>query len=94
MSTPSSIMSQTPNPTSDLQECEKCNDALHAILDNQATPEEKAFLETHIESCAACFEQYEVEKQIRATIKEKLINRVIPIDLKEAIRSKVFESTS
>lgn len=62
---------------------------LHLMLDNEATEEQKQYVNKHIDSCMICFEQYEVEKQIRDLIKSKIANQPVPSDLINQIRSKI-----
>ncbi|MEQ8470941.1 MAG: anti-sigma factor [Marinoscillum sp.] len=73
-------------------EFKKCLEILHLMLDNEANQEQENYLTTHIENCMYCFEQYEVEKQIRELLKTKLANQTVPADLAQAIRLKVFQS--
>lgn len=67
----------------------KCMDILHLMLDNEATREQEQFVKDHIETCMVCFEQYEVEKQIRDLIRSKITNQPVPSDLIHQIRSKI-----
>ncbi|MEQ9306717.1 MAG: anti-sigma factor [Marinoscillum sp.] len=73
-------------------EFKKCLEILHLLLDNEATPNQEDYLNAHIEKCMYCFEQYEVEKQIRELLRTKLANQTVPPDLAQAIRVKVFQS--
>jgi anti-sigma factor (TIGR02949 family) len=72
---------------------EKCLEILYLMLDNEATEEEKSYLNDHIESCMLCFEQYEVEKQIRSLIKSKITNQPVPSGLINQIRTKIQTNT-
>lgn len=78
--------------TSDCVEFDKCLKILHLMLDNEASQEQEEYLKHHIEKCMVCFEQYEVERQIRQLLRNKLVNQQVPTDLAESIRNKVFES--
>lgn len=73
-------------------EFEKCLGILYLMLDNEANHEQEVYIHTHIEKCMVCFEQYEVEKQIRQLLKTKLANQEVPQDLAHSIRAKVFQS--
>lgn len=59
------------------------------MLDNEATPNQEDFFNSHIEKCMVCFAHYNVEKQIRELLKTKLNNKAIPSSLAEDIRSKI-----
>lgn len=74
-------------------EFRNCLTILHLMLDNEATDEQEEYLNAHIENCMYCFEQYEVEKQIRELLKTKLSKQEVPADLAQTIRSKVFQSS-
>ncbi|WP_421875694.1 anti-sigma factor [Marinoscillum sp.] len=73
-------------------EFNKCLEILHLMLDNEASDDQEQYLHAHIENCMFCFEQYEVEKQIRELLKTKLANQVVPSGLAQSIRTKVFQS--
>ncbi len=73
-------------------EFKKCLEILHLMLDNEATDDQEQYLNSHIEACMYCFEQYEVEKQIRELLKVKLANQTVPSGLAQSIRTKVFQS--
>ncbi len=62
------------------------------MLDNEASEEEEGYLHTHIEKCMVCFEQYEVEKQIRVLLKTKLDQKPLPSGLAESIKEKISQS--
>ncbi|RED99516.1 anti-sigma factor [Marinoscillum furvescens] len=87
-------MSETPakKGKSDCVEFDKCLKILHLMLDNEASLEQENYLKQHIEKCMVCFEQYEVERQIRQLLRNKLTNQQVPSDLAQSIRNKVFES--
>ncbi len=74
------------------KEYDKCLEILHLMLDNEASADEEAYLKSHIDKCMVCFEQYEVEKEIRILIKTKITNQPVPLDLAYQIRSKIFKS--
>lgn len=76
----------------DCKEYEKCLEYLHLMLDNEATEAQEKYLKNHLEHCMVCFEQYEVERQIRELLKTKLINQKVPDNLAAAIRTRVFQS--
>lgn len=74
-------------------EFKKCLEILHLMLDNEASDEQESYMNAHIENCMFCFEQYEVEKQIRELLRTKLTRQEVPADLAQTIRSKVFQSS-
>ena len=62
------------------------------MLDNEASPEDEAFLMTHIEQCACCLKEYELEQQLRTMIKAKMDKKEVPEDLAKSIRNKILQS--
>ncbi len=74
------------------KEYAQCLEYLHLMLDNEATKEQKTFLMDHIDKCMVCFEQYEVEKQLRLLIKTGVTSQPVPVDLANQIKNKVFQS--
>lgn len=81
-------MSNHSGPT-DCKEFNKCMEILELMLDNEASKEEEQYVNTHIDKCLVCFEQYEVEKEIRELIKTKLSNLPVPADLANQIRTQI-----
>lgn len=59
------------------------------MLDNEATPNQEEFFNSHIENCMVCFAHYNVEKQIRQLIKSKMNNKSVPSALANEIRGKI-----
>ncbi len=78
--------------SSNCKEFTKCLEYLYLMLDNEATTTQKDYLMKHMESCMVCFEQYEVEKQLRELLKGNLASQPVPADLAQVIRLKVFQS--
>lgn len=72
-------------------EFQKCLKVLYLMLDEEASQEEEAYLMEHVEKCLFCFEQYEVEKQIRDLLKTKIAKMSVPSDLVDSIRSKISQ---
>lgn len=69
---------------------DKCLSILNLMLDNESSAEQEHFFYSHIENCMVCFAHYNVEKQIRLLLKTKLNNKVVPDQLAQDIRSKIF----
>jgi anti-sigma factor (TIGR02949 family) len=70
----------------------ECFEMLQAILDGEATPQEKEhFLKEHLEQCMPCYKNYNLEVAIRELIKNKCTKHA-PQDLVDAIRQKVLQN--
>lgn len=72
-------------------EFEKCLKILYLMLDNEASQQEEQYLYGHIDNCMVCFEQYEVEKQIRLLLKTKMDQMPLPSGLAENIKEKISQ---
>ena len=74
-------------------DCQFCLEVLHAVLDEEATLEQKCFFYSHIAQCVHCLDCYEVDKSIQETIKFKIAKMQVPGDLADCIKSKINETT-
>ncbi len=74
------------------KESVKCIEILHLMLDNEASSQEEDYLRDHLDSCLPCLKNYEVESQIRNILRTKLEKREVPLDLLNAIKSKITVS--
>jgi len=69
---------------------EKCLSILNLMLDNEATPEQEAFFNSHIKNCMICFAHFNIEKQLRKLIKTKVNRKPIPEELASQIRDNIM----
>ena len=60
------------------------------MLDNEATENQEAFFNSHIEKCMVCFAHYNIECQIRQLIKTKTDHKPIPEELASQIRNRII----
>lgn len=74
-------------------DCREFLEILHLMLDNEATKEQVELLRAHLSKDEGCLQTYQLEKEIRMLIKEKLIMQPVPPDLVQNIRKKIFRST-
>ena len=70
-------------------DCEKVIGLVQAIIDDEATEEEKEFFEKHIRNCSSCREIYNCEKDIINCVKEKMARKNCPQSLKDSIKAKL-----
>lgn len=74
---------------------DKCPDSdkyiyiIRQMLDQEASEKEEAFLMDHIEDCAPCLKEYQLEQQIRTLIKSKFDRKSVPEELAIDIRAKI-----
>lgn len=82
-------MKEEDKKSSTCSEFNKCLEILYLMLDNEASEEQEDYLNKHFEKCLFCFEQYEVEKQIRELIKTKIAKMPVPAGLATSIKTKI-----
>lgn len=75
--------------TNEKSGCEKFVDLIQLLLDNEADGKQKKYISDHIEECAPCLDQLEVEKEFRGLFKDKIIKKEVPADLINAIKTKI-----
>jgi len=77
-------------PDCSCSDFDKCLKILNLILDNEASADQEAFFNAHIEKCMVCFAHYNVERQIRQLIRTKVNHQSVPSALAEEIRGKII----
>lgn len=65
--------------------CEEVIAHLFAYLDDEIDPEKRAYIESHLEECRACFSRAEFEKALRAKVKQ-LGDKEAPAKLRQRVR--------
>lgn len=71
-----------------------CEDTLRRLddyLDRELSPAEIAEISSHLEDCAACAEEVEVESRVLREVREKLRRIALPPDLMKRICAKLTE---
>lgn len=78
----------------DCPEQNECLKMLQAILDGEATVEQKDhFIKHHLEECLPCYHNYNLELTIRQLLKKKCCSEA-PQELVDSIKSKVIQNLS
>ncbi len=67
-----------------------CIEMLNLVLDDEATEQQKADFEKHMEQCMPCYENYKLDVVIKQLIKKTCCGKKVPQTMVEEIRSKVF----
>ncbi|MEM9327632.1 MAG: zf-HC2 domain-containing protein [Bacteroidota bacterium] len=70
-------------------ECEKFIELISLMLDNEASSEEEEYLAQHVDDSAPCLEKLESEKEYREMLKKKIGMKEVPVDLINAIKTKI-----
>ena len=63
------------------------------MLDKEASEEQESFFSNHIDACLSCFDNYELERQIKDLIKKKITNQPVPPGLATDIKSQIQNLT-
>lgn len=74
----------------DLPENE-CLKILNLVLDEEATDEQRAYFEKHLENCMPYYEIYCVDRKIKELIKKNCCDKEVPQDLVDSIREKILQ---
>ncbi|GJM27537.1 MAG: hypothetical protein DHS20C17_01720 [Cyclobacteriaceae bacterium] len=59
------------------------------MTDGEASPEEEAQFQKHIDDCLPCYETYNLEQSIKEMIRTKLEKKKVPDDLINSIKQKI-----
>ena len=78
----------TPDAHDERPDCDEAVHVLYHYLDGELTPERRAVIQAHLESCPPCFEGYEFEFERRQVIARKCRDDVPP-DLRARIAAAI-----
>ena len=67
----------------------ECLETLQLILDNEASSEQLAYFQAHLDECLPCLESYNLEVTIRQVLHDKIRKVPVPTDLIETIKGKI-----
>ncbi|MEQ9424461.1 MAG: anti-sigma factor [Cyclobacteriaceae bacterium] len=70
-------------------ESEKCLEIIRLVLDDEASNTQMDYLKDHIEMCMQCLDNFNVEKEIKQALREKLERKAVPQDLIDSIKTKI-----
>lgn len=73
--------------------CSEYMEIIHDVIDDQSTPEQEAYLRRHLKVCLKCVDELNLERELKAAIKQKVVEKAVPEGLAESIRSKIEDST-
>lgn len=72
-----------------MSDCQKLVDILELIIDKEANAEQEQFFKNHIEGCAPCLHNYEIDEAMYQLIREKLEKKECKISLLDSIKSEI-----
>jgi mycothiol system anti-sigma-R factor len=69
--------------------CKDCVTALYSVLDGEASSQQQEYFMKHIQDCAPCFQQYEIDRSVKEMLRYKLAHKVVPPSLIHSIKQKI-----
>jgi anti-sigma factor (TIGR02949 family) len=69
--------------------CEEAFRRLDDYLDRELGTEETRLIEEHLATCAACLQEFTVERSVTDGLRRKLRRAAAPVDLLARIRAKL-----
>ncbi len=69
-----------------------CSETLHRLyeyLDGEMTPDDTARITKHLQECAPCMEQHDVEAAIKALVKRSCTQEKAPVALRASIVRRI-----
>lgn len=73
--------------------CSEYLEIIHDVIDDQATPDQQVVLRRHLKMCLKCVDHLNLEQELKAAIKQKIVDQAVPVDLADTIRTKIENST-
>jgi anti-sigma factor (TIGR02949 family) len=73
---------------------QRCLHVLEVSLDDESTKEEEKKYFEHIEKCWTCYQNYNLEKEIRELIRTKIENKSLPEGLVQQIKLEIEKATA
>ncbi|MEL7006787.1 MAG: zf-HC2 domain-containing protein [Bacteroidota bacterium] len=70
-------------------ECEKFLNLVQLLIDNETNHIEETYIKEHIDECAPCFKQMEMEKEFKELVRQKIEKKQVPQELITAIETKI-----
>jgi anti-sigma factor (TIGR02949 family) len=83
---------ETANYSIECKNRAQCLKALQLILDGEATPEQLAHFNAHIDTCLPCIEGYNLEVTVRQLLCDKIEKKTVPTEVIQAIKVKINET--
>jgi hypothetical protein len=74
------------------QHCEnhqRCMEMIQAVLDGSATPEEMEHFKSSIQDCLPCIEGYQLEKELKNTLANKVERKCCPDKTVSLIKDQI-----
>lgn len=66
-----------------------CMEMLQSVVDGQATQEQMAYFQQHMQHCAQCSTNYQLDTTLQLLVKNKCCGDHPPADLAEKIKDQI-----
>ncbi|SIT91045.1 zf-HC2 domain-containing protein [Pontibacter indicus] len=73
-------------------ECDKIVMLLDLMIDGEASSEQQAYFNTHIEECVPCFESHQKQKLLKGLVCGHLKRVIVPESLALSIKARIQET--
>jgi mycothiol system anti-sigma-R factor len=74
-----------------------CSEVLSEVwlfLDHECDQRRKELLQSHLDECHPCLEQYGIEEHLKALLARKCGGEIAPEELKRRLRAHLFQATT
>ncbi|MFE2753556.1 mycothiol system anti-sigma-R factor [Actinosynnema sp. NPDC059335] len=73
-------------------DCSEVLAEVYLFLDRECDEKRKALLQTHLEECHPCLEQYGIEEHLKALLARKCGGEHAPEELRRRLRARLYQT--
>lgn len=73
-------------------DCSEVLSEVYLFLDHECDEGRKALLQTHLEECHPCLEQYGIEEHLKALLARKCGGEHAPEELRRRLRARLYQT--
>jgi mycothiol system anti-sigma-R factor len=73
-------------------DCSEVLSEVYLFLDHECDEKRKHLLQTHLEECHPCLEQYGIEEHLKALLARKCGGEHAPEELRRRLRARLYQS--
>jgi mycothiol system anti-sigma-R factor len=74
-------------------DCSEVLSEVYLFLDHECDEKRKELLQTHLEECHPCLEQYGIEEHLKALLARKCGGEHAPEELRRRLRARLYQTT-
>ena len=90
-----SIATETKNSSSEgsqTADCDKVLLILDMIVDGESKADEEKYFYQHLDSCKACFDSHQRQKQLKDLVQGNIKRKTVPANLVSSIKALIKET--